>query len=136
MKRKKNIKPEKLELIKLSQKAKAIKKTMLDNAKSEEELLAAASVTINYILIGFYTKRTGHSIFKTFKEWQDEGYTVNKGEKSFRVWSAPRKGTKEIETTVIATGEVQTKEDNYEFWGMCCLFHDGQVSKAVESEVA
>ncbi len=136
MKKSKEIKPEKLALIELSKKAKSIKTRMMLKAKTDEEKLAVAGMTINSILLGIYEKQTGHSVYKTFKEWKDEGYTVNKGERSYRVWSAPRKGVDKCEVTVVSTGEQKTVEDTYKFWAMCCLFHDGQVSRTVESEVA
>ncbi len=136
MKKSKEIKPEKLALIELSKKAKSIKTSQGDHFLIYMVNHGYSEVTINSILLGIYEKQTGHSVYKTFKEWKDEGYTVNKGERSYRVWSAPRKGVDKCEVTVVSTGEQKTVEDTYKFWAMCCLFHDGQVSRTVESEVA
>jgi hypothetical protein len=57
--------------------------------------------------------------FKTFWQWKDEGYTINKGSKAFLIWGQPRKGSQ------IAEGS--DEPDEYSFWPLCYLFANTQV---------
>ena len=86
---------------------------------------------VNEYLIREYMAESGANHFKTFKQWKDEGYGVNKGESAFRVWSAPFKAKKKIEAP--AYREAETLEQKYRFFGMCCLFNELQVSKIDDS---
>jgi hypothetical protein len=60
--------------------------------------------------------------FRTFWQWKDEGYTINKGSKAFLIWGQPRKGSQ------VAEGSDEPEEYNY--WPLCYLFANTQVFKA------
>jgi|GEM_PF-6264496 len=109
--------------------AKQLREMWIAKAKSDVEAFYFASLTINDILIGKYQAAAGAKSFKTFNQWKEEGFSVKKGEKAFRLWSAPIKAKKEIELVNIDTQEVETGEENYKLWAMCCVFNEFQVEK-------
>jgi len=57
--------------------------------------------------------------FRTFWQWKDEGYTINKGSKAFLIWGQPRKGSQ------IAEGS--DEPEDYKYWPLCYLFANTQV---------
>lgn len=126
---KKKTNPEKQELIELSHYFKEVKKMRAAKAKTLEEELYWASVGVNELIMNHYQQKTGAKDFRTFKQWKEAGFSVKKGEKSFRVWSAPLKGKNETELVDANTKEPKTVESNFQFWGMCCLFNEFQVEK-------
>lgn len=121
--RQKKLNPNKQLLIEKSQEAKKFKAQMIEKAKSHVERKAAENLGINEILIQWYRKETGQTVFKTFHDWKKEGFKVAKGQNAFRIWSMPKKAKKSYETE---QGE-KLEGDEYQYWGMCCLFHAGQV---------
>lgn len=110
-------------LIEKSQEAKKLKAQMIEKAKSHVEREAAENLGINEILMQWYGEDTGQTVFKTFHDWKKEGFKVIKGQNAFRIWSMPKKAKKSYETE---QGE-KLEGDEYRYWGMCCLFHAGQV---------
>lgn len=66
------------ELIKLSKAAKAL--------RDAEQI----DGTINYMLLNYIYKTGDANVFKTFEEWNNEGYGVRKGAKAFVAWGKPR----------------------------------------------
>lgn len=130
--RKKNVSAVKRDLIEKSIKAKAKIKLLLETAKTDQEILAAASLKVNDILMDDHKAKSGANTFKTFKQWKEDGYKVNKGETSYKIWSSPIKGKREIEVTEVNTGENKTIEENYSMFGICHLFNEKQVTKEDE----
>ena len=57
--------------------------------------------------------------FRTFWQWKDEGYTINKGSKAFLIWGQPRKGSQ--------TAEGSDEPEDYKYWPICYLFANTQV---------
>ncbi|WP_339145155.1 ArdC-like ssDNA-binding domain-containing protein [Pseudoalteromonas galatheae] len=110
----KKISPEKQELISMSQVAKEYQRAMLE--ETGEKLL------INEILLEMHKSKSGAQIFKRFDEWIAEGYKVNKGEKAYRLWGKPRKSKK-------SDNDKDDSASEFQFYPMCCLFNEQQVSK-------
>ena len=83
--------------------------------------------TLNEALIQYYRKTENDEelIFKTFNQWKEEGFSVIKGSKAFKVWSAKIKAT-----TMEAGPEGESaKAKEYKFFNVCCLFSSNQVEK-------
>jgi hypothetical protein len=59
--------------------------------------------------------------FRTFWQWKDDGYTIQKGAKAFLIWGQPRKGSQ------IAEGSEEPEE--FKYWPLCYLFANTQVFK-------
>jgi antirestriction protein ArdC len=133
---KSNINPERLKLIQLSQEAKAIRQGIIAKAETEADMLAAANLKINDVLISMYQEECGATEFHTYKDWQELGYQVRKGEKSFRIWGRPRVATAKAEMDNVQTGEAETVESQYKLWPMACLFGNHQVEPIVEDQAA
>jgi uncharacterized protein DUF3560/antirestriction factor ArdC-like protein len=128
--RQKKINPHKQLLIEKSQEAKKLKGLMIENASGQFERDAAEAIGINEILMQWYREQTGQTIFKTFHDWKKAGFKVVKGQNAYRVWSMPKKAKKSYETE---QGE-KLEGDEYRYWGMCCLFHAGQVEPDGDGE--
>ncbi len=122
--------PEKTRLIQLSQELKELKKIRLAKVETEAEKLYWTLIGVNGLILNHYHETTGAKVFKTFKQWKEDGYSVKKGEKAFRVWSAPLNGKNATEMLDVKTQEPKTVESNFKFWGMCCLFNEFQVEKS------
>lgn len=110
-----NPRREKLKLI--SQKAKTIRANQLKKAKTEIDILYWYSVTINEVIINYFYKKNGNTIFKTFKDWKKEGKQIVKGQKGFEVWGKPRKTNQEKDENT----------DEYSFFPLAYLFSELQV---------
>lgn len=108
-----------------SQDAKAVRERMIKEAKTPRQAVMAADVTLNSIIVNSYINETGCSQFKTFHDWKKAGYKVNKGESGFSVWGTPKRVKDKVEA---ADGEVLEGE-SWEFWPLCYLFNESQVSK-------
>jgi hypothetical protein len=89
--------------------------------KSNYSELLTQGVTFNQILVEMYKIETGANIFKTFKQWKEEGYKVNKGEKGYPVFSKPSTKLKEERGQEIGEGEKARFFTAY-------LFNENQVS--------
>jgi len=46
--------------------------------------------TLNSYITSIYERIEGTSEFYTFKQWKDKGFKVKKGEKCYRIFSAPK----------------------------------------------
>ena len=77
--------------------------------------------TVNEAIIQTVYKSSEHKIFKTFKQWKADGYSVNKGEKAFVVWGRPAKFTESENGT-----DQQVEE---KFFPLAFLFSNAQVKK-------
>lgn len=82
-------------------------------------------MTVNEILIEkFHTDETNRE-FKTLWQWSAEGFKVNKGAVSFLVWGKPKSIQKGQETAQ----KEGTDEEEEEFFPLCYLFSNAQVTK-------
>ena len=120
----------KQELIKMSQQAKQYIKNKMHSAKTEAEALEAAALTVNIVLMAMHCEKYSSDVFKTAKQWKDEGFYIRKGEKANRIWGRPRKDKASVDMQDVKTKEIKTEESEYEFFPMVCLFNIEQVVSA------
>lgn len=86
--------------------------------------------SINDGLIEIYTDNENH-IFKSYRQWKEEGKQVKKGEKAFLLWGKPKAIGKNIEA------EINTTEDKEnEFFPIAYVFSNKQVEKKAEVQNA
>ena len=107
-----NINPRRVEL-------KALSDTLKDVAKESQS-------TINAALIFYYAEQTGVSSqdFKTLESWNNLGYMVKKGEKSYAIWGQLTKKTVNVEE-----GQIAGVPEVIEFYPIVSLFSIDQVVK-------
>jgi len=121
-------------LMTLSRKAGEYRKQKIAKAKSNIEALAAASMTINSIVLSYYqADNQGATEWNTFKQWKEQGYSVKKGEKAFYIWGAPRRINKKDEHKQEGEISADDLESKAEFWPLCALFNNLQVEKGDSS---
>ena len=81
--------------------------------------------SVNEILVQhFYTDKQNY-IFHTFHDWIKKDYKINKGAEAFLIWGKPKN---KLENKEIKT-ENTTEETEREFYPMCYLFSNAQVTK-------
>lgn len=78
--------------------------------------------TVNEAVIQTYYQRNGHEVFKTFQQWQAEGYRIKKGEHAFYVWGRPAEKQKHEQNP-----EETPAEEGTGFFPLCFLFSNKQV---------
>jgi hypothetical protein len=110
-------------LIKLSVKARSLRKEKIENAESSEDALFWASMSINDIIAMWYREQSGAKVFKTFNQWREEGYLIKKGAKAFVLWARRQKG-KDVAVKQEG-GEPEYVE--YKFYPITYLFSEQQV---------
>lgn len=68
------------------------RKQLIEVSKVAKALRESEQVdgTINYMLLNYIYETGEANEFKTFEEWQKEGYGVRKGAKAFVTWGKPR----------------------------------------------
>ena len=98
---------------------KALSDTLKDVAKENQS-------TINAALIFYYAEQTGVSSqdFKTLESWNNLGYMVRKGEKSYAIWGQLTKKTVNVEE-----GQIAGVPEVIEFYPIVSLFSIDQVVK-------
>jgi len=111
------INPRRVELIKMSQAAKA----MIDSCDEALDNMEDAPTVNSVIMECFYPAGEYH----TFKGWKDMGMKVKKGSTGFAIWGRKRKFTKKSEVE----GE---KDSQFSAFPMAYLFEADQVEKMVE----
>lgn len=80
--------------------------------------------TINEGLKAIYAKK-GHKDLRTITEWNEAGYSVNKGEKALLLWGSKK--------TSVSRETENTTGDPYEFHPICHVFSIKQVTaKAIK----
>lgn len=117
------IKQKRIVLNNLSVKAKEIREGLVKNAiekGNDSAALAAASRTLNSIIIEFFYKKNGHDDFRTFKEWTREGKRVKRGEKGFIIWGRPLNVIKEER-------QEPTSDEESKFFPVSHLFSNMQI---------
>jgi N-terminal domain of anti-restriction factor ArdC len=85
-----------------------------------------SNTSLNAALVFHYAEQTGKQSqdFKTLAKWNEEGYSIKKGESSFMIWAKPEKMTVNVEEGLIGKeAEVVT------IYKLVHLFHVGQVVK-------
>ena len=75
------------------------------------------------MIIFLYSKKEECKIFKSYKNWKEEGKTVIKGSKGFPIWGRPRKIKGKEETK-----EHCDKRGGFDFFPIAHLFSEKQVS--------
>lgn len=68
------------------------RKELIEVSKMAKAMRAAEEIdgTINYVLLNYIYITENANEFKTFEEWQKEGFGVRKGAKAFVAWGKPR----------------------------------------------
>ncbi len=113
-------------LIHLSVEARTLREQRIKEASTERDLLYWSSIRINDIIADRYRKESGANVFKSFQQWQREGFRVRKGEKAYVLWSKKRNVTK-------SAGEnEEPNEISYKFFPIAYLFSDLQVEPQKE----
>lgn len=102
---------------------------MAAGIKSQYELQPIESRgSFNDFLMSMYKEQTGQIIFRTFNQWKELGFKVIKGSSSFPVFSRPLNVIRKEKAA--AAGQIYTESaDEYRGFGVCHLFHAGQVEK-------
>lgn len=93
-------------------------------------------LSVNELLKLYYEKQ-GHRNLKTFRQWKQLGYMINKGAQALLIWSEPTKAkdnSKEDGQLNVSfdTPESAGKTKNLseaKFFHMCYLFSESQVTK-------
>lgn len=98
------------------------------NKKSFEKLGYEIFPTLNSYITSIYEKLEGTSEFYTFKQWKDKGYKVKKGEKCYRIFSAPK-------SFKIGENKKTGEEVNGTRFFQACVFSANQV-EPIESKKA
>ena len=104
----------------ISIKAVELKENLLHECKNDKEIQQINALTVNEIIIENFYKNKNNQIFKTYRQWQEEGKQVKKGEKAFLVWGKPR--------NINPEDEQESEEDEKEtFYPVSYLFSNNQV---------
>jgi hypothetical protein len=77
---------------------------------------------LNQYILNTYKAQTGAKVFKTFKQWKNEGYTIIKGSKGFPIFSRPIGKIKQDKGIEASTEE-------FKYFGTAILFNELQVKK-------
>lgn len=86
--------------------------------------------TVNEVIQRSYEISTGQTIWNSFHGWKMNGYTINKGERGFPVWSRP--AGKQTEESDEADTDTETKQSHWASYRVAYIFHAGQVSLTSE----
>ena len=74
--------------------------------------------TINEAIIETVYKKDGHTEFRKFGEWKQDGYKILKGSKAFVVWGKPTQGMR-----INKTEDAEV----FDMFPLCYLFSNKQV---------
>lgn len=85
-------------------------------------------MTLNACLEVVYRGTTGQTEFRSFQGWKEAGYSVEKGQKGFMIWSTPKQMKLKAEMENVETGETESQEKTVHRFALAYLFHAGQVS--------
>lgn len=99
-------------------------KELSQKAKLMMEFDPEVGERVNDVILNKMYRGSEHFVFKTFKAWKEEGFSVIPGSKAFFIWSRPRKVKKKKEE-----GEA---EDEFKMFGIAHLFSNAQVRKLEE----
>jgi hypothetical protein len=90
-----------------------------------------SQTSLNATLVFHYAEQTGKDAqdFKTLAAWNEEGFRVKKGEKSFIIWAKPEKMTMNV-----TDGQIGQEAEVVTVYKLVHLFHIGQVFKPKEEK--
>jgi hypothetical protein len=114
----------------LSSKAREYRSRMIYAAMSEGNMLEVERWTftrINDILEMWYKESSGATDFKTFRQWQQEGYHVERGSKAFVLWGRKRKSKGAPNVSAAAGSDEEPQEHEYTFFPIAYVFSNQQV---------
>lgn len=97
---------------------KELLKDLSNTAKLMLEMNPAAGTNVNDVIVNKMYKSEEHQEFSTYKGWQEKGFQVKKGSKSFFIWSKPRNANKK---------EDAKEKDEYKFFGIAYLYSNAQI---------
>lgn len=106
----------------LSEQARELRQHLINKAPTLEKAEALNELRINDIIIEHFYKDAQNQDFNTYKGWQDLGFQVKKGSKSFVIWGRKRKN---IDDKKAANEE----KDQYKFFPLAFIFSNNQVEK-------
>lgn len=109
----------------LSEQARELRQHLINKAPTIEKAEALAELRINDIIIEYFYTDEKNTEFHTYKGWQELGYQVKKGSKSFVIWGRKRQN---IDDKKAATEE----KDQYKFFPLAFIFSNNQVEKIEE----
>jgi hypothetical protein len=75
--------------------------------------------SINEGLKNMY-RNGGHSVLNTIRQWNRQGKQVKKGEKALLLWAQPKH--------VQRVNEETTEVDEFDYWPICYVFSNTQVT--------
>jgi hypothetical protein len=84
--------------------------------------------TINDAIMETLYKNETHKEFKSYRQWKNEGYQVNKGEKAFLLWAKPKQINKPMEENPTD----EEWEEMLKFFPIAYLFSNAQVTEIGE----
>lgn len=84
--------------------------------------------TINDAIMETLYKDDTNKEFKSYRQWKNEGYQVNKGEKAFLLWAKPKQINKPIEENPTE----KEWEEMLKFFPIAYLFSNAQVTQIGE----
>lgn len=79
--------------------------------------------TVNDAIMETLYKDNTHKEFKSYRQWKNEGYQVNKGEKAFLLWAKPKQINKPMEESPTD----EEWEEMLKFFPIAYLFSNAQV---------
>lgn len=84
--------------------------------------------TINDAIMETLYKDDTNKEFKSYRQWKNEGYQVNKGEKAFLLWAKPKQINKPMEENPSD----EEWEEMLKFFPIAYLFSNAQVTEIGE----
>lgn len=81
--------------------------------------------TINDAIMETLYKDDTNKEFKSYRQWKNEGYQVNKGEKAFLLWAKPKQINKPMEESPTD----EEWEEMLKFFPIAYLFSNAQVTE-------
>lgn len=81
--------------------------------------------TVNDAIMETLYKDDTHKEFKSYRQWKNEGYQVNKGEKAFLLWAKPKQINKPMEESPTE----EEWEEMLKFFPIAYLFSNAQVTE-------
>jgi hypothetical protein len=81
-----------------------------------------SSGNLNQYILTMYKAQTGCRVFKTFKQWKADGYSIIKGSKGFPVFSRPI-------ASIKASQGKEARDEESKLFGTAILFNENQVKK-------
>lgn len=103
-------------LARASADAKILRDKLTEEAKTINESLRIASLPLNFFITNYIYKEDGITEFNQFKQWQEKGFQVKKGEKAFPIWGKP-----------IRREQAENELPEDDFFPICYVFSNLQV---------